>query len=162
MVILVSACLLGLFTRYDGMQSKNQQVLDILKEHTLVPVCPEQLGGLPTPRPPCEIINGRVIDKNGEDRTAAFVSGAQAACEIYKICDCEAAILKARSPSCGKGQVYDGSFTGQLIKGDGVTARQLMKLAYPVYTEEELPQLAQWISQQTPCKALETPDEKLN
>lgn len=137
MNLLVSACLLGICTRYDGGHSKVQAVLDLASRHTLVPVCPEQLGGLSTPRPPCEIVNGRVLTKNGLDTTDAFVLGAEAAMNIYHLTTCRAAVLKSRSPSCGKDQVYDGSFTGRLTSGHGIFARLLLEAGISVYDETE-------------------------
>jgi len=137
MRILVSACLIGLCTRYDGGHSQNENVLALAKRHILVPVCPEQLGGLPTPRPPCEIRMGKVMSSDGRDRTTMFESGAQQALFVYKVAGCQAAILKARSPSCGKGPVYDGSFAGRLIDGQGVFAKMLNEMSIPVYDEEE-------------------------
>lgn len=143
MVILVSACLLGIPTRYDGGHSCHAGVMSLSKKHVLIPVCPEQLGGLPTPRPPCELTGGCVVDQAGTDKTAAFVSGAEAAMRIYKLCGCEAVILKARSPSCGKGLIYDGSFSGKLTKGSGVFSDLLEKTGCTVYTEDELDTLLQ-------------------
>lgn len=137
MNLLVSACLLGLCTRYDGGHSKAQAVLDLASRHTLVPVCPEQLGGLSTPRPPCEIIHGRVMTKKGQDVTTAFQQGAQASLNIYHLSHCQAAVLKSHSPSCGKDGVYDGSFLGRLRKGQGIFASLLNKAGIPVYDETE-------------------------
>ncbi|MGI6725093.1 MAG: DUF523 domain-containing protein [Christensenellales bacterium] len=137
MRILVSACLIGLCTRYDGNHSQNANVLELSDRHTLVPVCPEQLGGLPTPRPPCEVRLGKVMSRDGKEKTAEFVSGAQQALLVYKTAGCQAAILKARSPSCGKGPIYDGSFTGRLTDGQGVLSKMLNELSIPVYDEEE-------------------------
>lgn len=147
MVILVSACLLGLPTRYDGGHSCHAGVMSLSKKHLLIPVCPEQLGGLPTPRPPCERTGGLVFDQLGTDKTAAFVSGAEAALKIYKLCGCEAAVLKARSPSCGKGLVYDGSFLGKLTNGNGVFTDLLEINACPVYTEDEIDMLLQTLKE---------------
>ncbi|NLE20213.1 MAG: DUF523 domain-containing protein [Clostridiales bacterium] len=141
MRILVSACLLGLDTRYDGKNARSEAVLRLLEGHEAVPVCPEQLGGLPTPRPPCELAGGRVLDIDGQDRTAAFERGAALALETYRLCRCDAAILKARSPSCGKGQVYDGRFSGTTVPGNGVLAERLLKAGIAVYTENELERL---------------------
>jgi len=141
MRILVSACLAGLNTRYDGGHCLSPELAGLASRHTLVPVCPEQLGGLPTPRPPCEIVSGRVQDASGRDRTSAFEQGADQALAICKLSGCGAAILKARSPSCGKGLVYDGSFSGKLVPGNGVLAEKLLREGIPVYTETELDNL---------------------
>lgn len=137
MNILVSACLLGLHTRYDGGQSLSERIRELSLRHTLIPVCPEQLGGLPTPRPPCEIMQGRVLCRDGSDKTAEFEAGAMAALDIYRLSGCEMAILKARSPSCGKGVIYDGSFTGKKVQGSGVFAKALEDQGIRVITEED-------------------------
>ena len=142
MNILVSACLLGLCTRYDGQGKGHPNVLALANKHTLIPVCPEQLGGLPTPRPPAELQpDGRVINTLGQDVTQAFTRGAKMALDIARLTGCEAAILKARSPSCGLGQVYDGSFSGTLKEGTGLFAALCLGSSLPVYTEEHLHQL---------------------
>ena len=139
MKLLVSACLLGLCCRYDGQSKADENVLALLKDHTLILVCPEQLGGLPTPRCPCEIRVDRVIAKDGTDRTKEYRKGAEEALRLCRLFSCEAAVLKARSPSCGAGRVYDGTFTGTLSAGNGVTAELLIQNGIPVYTEENLP-----------------------
>ena len=124
--ILVSACLLGEPCRYDGASVPCEGIIGLAGVHELVPVCPEQLGGLPTPRVPSEIqADGRVVDQNGVDRTDAFKLGAEKAVEVARAHGCTHAILKARSPSCGVCEVYDGSFTGVLVEGEGIAARAL-------------------------------------
>ena len=123
MRLLVSACLLGLDTRYDGMDSRCEDVLLLAKAHTLIPVCPEQLGGMPTPRPPCELRCGRAVARDGRDFTEAFRKGAESALSVFRICGCDAAVLKQRSPSCGNGLVYDGSFRGVLKQGHGFSRK---------------------------------------
>ncbi len=139
MKILCSACLLGVLCRWDGKDSLSQSALSLLGSHELIPVCPEQLGGLPTPRPPCELQpDGRVLSREGEDKTREFCRGADGALKLMKLTGCEAALLKARSPSCGKGRIYDGSFTGTLKTGNGVFAQKLIDLGIPVYTEEDI------------------------
>lgn len=140
MKILVSACLLGTPCRYDG-KSKPVPALERLREmcHTLVPVCPEVLGGLPTPRPPAELqSHGRVVNRAGEDVTASYRKGAELALELARSEGCTLAVLKAKSPSCGCHQVYDGSFTGTLIPGQGVAARLLEESGVRVVDETEL------------------------
>ena len=136
MRILVSACLLGVCCRYDGESRPCRDVMRLRDGVEMVPVCPEQLGGLPTPRPPAEIREGRVITREGQDVTAAYQKGAEEAARLYELLGCEYAILKARSPSCGCGEIYDGTFTGTLIQGDGVTARLLMDRGVTVMTDE--------------------------
>ena len=138
MRILCSACLLGARCRYDGQGKPTQRVIELLKDHQLVPVCPEQLGGLPTPRPPCEMQeDGRVRNKQGDDQSTEFTRGAEEALMLFKLTGCEAALLKARSPSCGKGMIYDGSFSGTLKPGNGVFTQKLVDEGIPVFTEED-------------------------
>ena len=138
MRILISACLLGLCCRYDGQSRECPEAVRLLETHELVPVCPEQLGGLPTPRPPAEICGGRVATRTGEDVTEAYRKGAREALRLYALTGCECAVLKAGSPSCGRDMIYDGSFTGRKIPGMGVTARLLAERGIPVYSEEDL------------------------
>ena len=141
MRILVSACLLGLPTRYDGQSRPCEAVLRLAEQHTLIPVCPEQLGGLPTPRPPAERQrDGRVLTRDGRDVTAAYLSGAESALRVAYLARCEAAILKAKSPACGRGFIYDGSFTGQLVRGDGVLAARCLAEGLRVLDEHEVSQ----------------------
>ena len=140
MNILVSRCLLGDPCRYDG-KSKPVPGIDALKGagHTLIPICPEVMGGLPTPRPPAEIQpDGRVINRAGEDVTAEYAAGAQAALELARKHGCTAAVLKANSPSCGSRFVYDGSFSRTLIPGQGIAARLLHDAGLTVVDEEGL------------------------
>lgn len=134
--ILVSACLLGEPCRYDGKSMPCASVIALGRSHELVPVCPEQLGGLPTPRTPSEIQpDGRVVDRAGIDRTAAFRSGAEAALSIARTHGCTQAILKANSPSCGVHRVYDGSFTSTLTDGQGIAAALLCEAGIGVFDE---------------------------
>ncbi len=136
MRILVSACLLGVCCRYDGKSKSNDRVLRLAEKHELIPVCPEQLGGLPTPRPPAEIRNGRVISCTGLDVTAQYEKGAA---ETLRLCDllhCDCALLKARSPSCGCETVYDGTFSGTLIPGRGIAVQLLSQPQITVLSEE--------------------------
>ena len=135
---VVSACLAGESCRYDGGCSPCPAVQALVRTGQALPVCPEVLGGLPTPRVPSEIRGGRVVAKDGTDVTGAFTCGAEEALRLALENGCTAAILKARSPSCGSGEIYDGSFTGTLIPGDGVTAALLKQQGLQVITEEEL------------------------
>lgn len=139
--ILVSACLLGAACKYSGGDNYCPQVAALLKDYQLVPVCPEQLGGLPTPRTPAERQGDRVIAKDGRDVTAAYLRGAQEALKLAKLFGCDTAILKARSPSCGAQGIYDGTFTGTVIPGSGVTAELLRGAGLRILTEEESDQL---------------------
>ena len=138
MRILVSACLLGVCCRYDGQSKACPAALELLKHHELIPICPEQLGGLPTPRPPAEIQGNRVINRERTDVTAQYQKGAEETTRLYQVLGCDCAVLKARSPSCGCGEVYDGSFSGTLVPGDGITAQALKRRGVRVLTEETL------------------------
>lgn len=124
-MMIVSACLAGFPCRYDGKARPSTEIMELVKTGKAIPVCPEQLGGLPTPRPPCEIREGRVVDVAGADRTEAFRRGAQAVLELAKTYGATQAVLQNRSPSCGSGWIYDGTFSKTLTAGDGVTARLL-------------------------------------
>lgn len=138
MNILVSACLLGQSCRYDGSDCYQAGIERLKAKHHLIPVCPEIYGGLPTPREPAEIIGGRVITKCGANVTAAFEKGARETLALARLLDCRVAVLKAKSPSCGRGQIYDGSFSGRLIDGSGILARLLMDEGLTVLTETEI------------------------
>ena len=140
-VILVSNCLLGCTCRYKGDDCKNDRILALAENNTLVGVCPEQMGGLPTPRDPSEIVGDKVVSSAGKDVTAEYRKGAQTALYLAKLNHADFAILKAKSPSCGKGLIYDGTFTGNKIPGNGVTVSLLQKNGIPVYTEDELDHL---------------------
>jgi len=147
-MILVSACLLGLCTRYDGGHNRHALLAAPAAAGRVVPVCPEQLGGLPTPRPAAEIVGGdgadvlagraRVIDCQGADRTAAFVRGAEETLKLARAFPVAAAVFKAGSPSCGVGCIYDGSFRRIVRGGSGVAASLLAAAGFTLYTEEEL------------------------
>jgi len=135
---LCSACLLGIKCRYDGQSALNEKVVELSKEEKLLPVCPEVLGGLPIPRDQAEIKNNKVITKSGKDITSFFEKGANEILKTAKSFDIKEAILKQRSPSCGCGQIYDGTFSGKTIKGDGVTTALLKKNGIKVINEEDL------------------------
>ena len=136
--LLISACLLGVPCRYDG-KSKPVAKIDALREkYELIPVCPEQLGGLPTPRTPSERRDNCVVMADGTDVTAQYQRGARSALELYRREGCIAAVLKERSPSCGSGEIYDGTFTHTVISSDGVTAELLKQSGIKVYGETEL------------------------
>lgn len=140
MRILISACLLGARCRYDGAAKLHTLVSALAQRHELVPVCPEQLGGLPTPRPPAERQDGRVVTRSG-DVTEQYRRGAEETLKLCQLLGCEAAVLKERSPSCGHGQIYDGTFSGVLTVGDGVTAELLTAHDIPVYGESRIEEL---------------------
>lgn len=138
MNILVSACLLGAACRYDGEAKENEKAVKLLETERLIPVCPEQLGGMATPRLPAERQGDRVINKTGEDVTEHYQKGAEETLKLAKLYQCSCAILKERSPSCGCGQIYDGTFSRTLTDGDGVTARLLKEHGIVVMGESEL------------------------
>lgn len=143
MNILVSWCLLGEPCRYDG-QSRPAPELKRLKErgHCLVPVCPEVLGGLPTPRHPAELQpDGRVVNREGVDVTGEYLAGAELALELAEKWRCTVAVLKEKSPSCGGREVYDGTFSGRLVPGQGLTARLLEQNGVRVLGESQLAEL---------------------
>lgn len=136
--ILISACLLGEKCRYDGESKIAPKVIALSEKYNLIAVCPEVLGGLKTPRVPCEIAGSRVLGKDKTDKTAEYMRGAKEALRLAKENNCKTAILKSKSPSCGKGLIYDGTFSGKLKVGDGVTAKLLTENGIRVLTEEEI------------------------
>lgn len=135
---LCSACLLGIKCRYDGMGKPNEAVISLSKKEILIPICPEQLGGLPTPRIPSEQRGNKVLTKDGKDVTPQFKRGAEETLKIAKMFGIKEAILKQKSPSCGCGEIYDGTFSGKTIKGDGITAALLKSSGIKVISEEDL------------------------
>lgn len=140
--LLVSACLLGVPCRYDG-GSQPLKGLDALAErYEVIPVCPEQLGGLSTPRPPSERRGSRVVTLDGADVTDAFRRGAEETVRLARRRGAKLALLKARSPSCGFGAIYDGRFTGRLVEGSGVAAEALARADIDIYSEAQLDRLA--------------------
>ncbi|MBQ8546050.1 MAG: DUF523 domain-containing protein [Clostridia bacterium] len=141
MKILVSACLLAYPCRYDGKSKPCEEVVLLKKEHTLIPVCPEELGGLKTPRIPAEIKGDRVVRQDGKDVTLEYNLGAEKTLQIAKEQGIFVAILKSKSPSCGNKQIYDGNFEKRLIDGKGITARLLENNNIKVISENELEEL---------------------
>lgn len=141
-MILVSACLVGLNCKYNGENNFNQEIFDMVKSGEAIFVCPEQLGGLSTPRIPAEIkyIDGKkcVITKDGRDVTKEYEKGAKETLKLMKELGINKAILKANSPSCGCGSIYDGAFSGTKIDGNGITTQFLLDNGIEVITEEEL------------------------
>lgn len=142
---LVSACLFGINCRYDGENNLDEKVMELAEESVLIPVCPEQLGGLETPRKPMTISgggsavldgSGKVTDRDGRDLTDNLVRGAEETLKVAEAYDVEEAILKARSPSCGSGEVYKGE--SELVEKDGVTAALLKRNDIRVISEEDL------------------------
>lgn len=138
MKIMVSACLLGDNVKYNGGNNRHEKVLEYIKGHEVVPVCPEMLGGLPVPRAPGEIQDGIVRNEDGTSVDYEYRTGAAKAMEIAESERIDMAILQSRSPSCGVNQIYDGSFTGRKIKGMGVFARLLSEKGYKVVDAEDI------------------------
>lgn len=138
MKILVSACLLGKNCKYNGGNNLNQGVLDFIEGHEVIGVCPEQLGGLSTPRLPAEIVDGVVTNKEGVSVDAQFRKGAQTALAVALEKKVDLAILQSRSPSCGVKEIYDGSFSGKKIKGQGVFAKLLSAHGIKVLDAEDV------------------------
>lgn len=146
--IAVSACLLGVACRYDGGSKPSQAVCDFIKTHdvNVVRICPEAMGGLSVPHPAHEITydaqgNRRVVDAQGNDSTKAFEGGARAACRSAQRKGCTHAILKAKSPSCGVGEVYDGTFSKTVVDGDGLAAELLRNAGIKLATEKDFDQV---------------------
>lgn len=146
-MFIVSACLLGVNCRYDGGGYHDELILELAAQGMAIPVCPEQLGGCGTPRPPCEICGGSgadvldgkcsVISAEGEDKTDLFIRGAKETLKIAEAYGIKKAVLKARSPSCGCGRIYDGTFSGKTAEGNGVTAELLIRSGIEVLSDEE-------------------------
>lgn len=147
-MIAVSACLLGINCKYNGNNNENEKVVNYLKDKKFILICPEQLGGLSTPRYPAEIINGdgysvinnesKIVDKNNKDVSSEFIKGANESLKIAQIYRCREAILKEGSPSCGSNFIYDGSFSGKKISGVGTTTALFRKNGIKVINETEL------------------------
>lgn len=145
MNILVSACLLGVNCRYSGKGELCQELQKLMKEHRLIPVCPEQLGGLATPRTPAERVKDRVVTQMGEDVTAQYEKGARETAGLAELFGCRCAVLKERSPSCGNGRIYDGTFSRQLVSGDGTAAALLKERGVRIFGETEIEKLKQYL-----------------
>lgn len=130
--ILVSACLIGRPCRYDGKHQLREEVTVLHEEGLTIAVCPEEMGGLSTPRAPAERIGDKVMDKNGKDVTAEYKCGAQKALEIALKFGVKEAMLKSKSPMCGCGRIYDGTYSGKTIEGNGVLAEMLINAGIEV------------------------------
>ena len=137
---MISACLLGVNCKYDGGNNRlpDETIGKLVSQYELIPVCPECYGGLTTPRTPSERLGDRVVSKTGVDVTAQFNKGAEAALYLARLFNVKTAILKANSPSCGIGTIYDGTFTGTLTGGDGVTAELLKAHGIKIMNENAL------------------------
>ena len=149
MNILVSACLLGFDVKYDGTnnsRSLDERKLKLLMQNAhIIPVCPESLGGLCCPRSPCERVKNRVMNKNGEDKTAQFEKGAQQVLKAAEMFGCRYALLKENSPSCGYGRIYDGTFSHTTKEGSGVTAELLAENGIKIFGESGIDALLEEI-----------------
>lgn len=135
--ILVSACLLGEKCRYDGKDNKMEKLITYLQDKEVYPICPEVWGGLSTPRVPSEIVEDKVINQLGEDTTEAFYKGAKQALKVAQDHGIKKAILKSKSPSCGSGLVYDGTFSRKLIEKDGICAKMLKEHGILIMSSDE-------------------------
>ena len=140
MTILVSACLLGENCKYNGGNNRNERVLRYVEGHEVIPVCPEMLGGLPCPRKPVEWVGSRVLTKDGDDCTEAFRLGVGKAMALIADKQVDLAILQSRSPTCGVKQIYDGTFSGVRIEGQGALARALKEKGIPLMDAEDVPE----------------------
>ena len=138
MKIMVSACLLGENCKYDGGNNRNERLLEMLAGHEVIPVCPEVAGGLPVPRIPVEIVNGKAVNRSGEDVDTAFRKGAEKTLETAEREKPDLIILQSRSPSCGVKEIYDGTFTGKKIPGHGIFAGMAVSAGYKVIDVEDL------------------------
>lgn len=138
--VLISACLLGVDCKYNGSNNKlDDKIIHSLKEkYNLIPVCPEIMGGMPTPRNPVEITDGKVFDYDGEEFTKEFEKGSEEVVKLAKLYDATIAILKENSPSCGSNYIYDGTFNHQKIKGMGIAAHKLSKENIKLFSEENV------------------------
>ncbi len=141
---VISACLAGEPCRYNGESQLHPLVKKLAERGQVLLVCPEVLAGLPIPRPACEIAGGKVLARDGTDLTDLFNQGAKIALDMALDVGCTKAVLKSRSPSCGKGMVYDGTFTGTLIPGNGVFADTLIEYGIDVITEDDLEVMWGW------------------
>lgn len=136
--LLISACLLGKNTKYNGKNNYRFETEALKTKYRLIPVCPEVLGGLGIPRKPSEIRQGRVLDSSGLDVSEYFIRGAEITERLVEKYDIRKALLKEGSPSCGSSEVYDGSFSGKKISGQGITAERLSALGIEIYNETEI------------------------
>lgn len=136
MMIVVSACLAGIECRYNGSSHTMPQIAQMVIKGKAIPICPEILAGLPIPRPPAEQYKDKIISLNGDDQTAQYTAGAKVGLTIALASNCKRAILKSNSPTCGCGLIYDGTFSGKLIHGDGIFTKLLKENGIEVCTEE--------------------------
>ncbi len=136
--ILISACLAGVNCKYNGKNNEHKKIIELIKNKDVILICPEQLGGLKTPRTPAERIKDKVITNDNIDVTKEYQKGAEEVLNLVKKFNIKTAILKSKSPSCGKGKIYDGSFSNTLIYGNGITTELLEKNGIKVISSDEL------------------------
>jgi uncharacterized protein YbbK (DUF523 family) len=158
-MIIVSACLAGVSCRHDGSSKTNKIIQKLVSEKLALPICAEVMGGRPIPRVPCEITGGtaeqvldgsaRVKDKNGNDVTEEILEGVKNVQKAVKRMNVNAVILKTKSPTCGKGRIYDGTFSGQMIDGNGVLTAALLRDGVKVFTEEDCADFAEELLKKT-------------
>ncbi len=139
--LLISACLLGENCKYSGGNNYTPEVEKLKEQFELIPVCPETFGGLQSPREPSERVGNKVLSRSGEDVTEAFRQGAEKTLEIALAHGVSRAVLKERSPSCGSGAIYDGSFSGAVVSGDGVAAELLRRHGVALFGESQIEEL---------------------
>lgn len=149
MNIMISACLLGYKVRYDGSDKLNQELIDILKDHILIPICPEYLAGFSIPHPPIEYKDGRYYTNTLKDVTEIFENGAKLAFDECVKQGVDLVILKTKSPSCGKDLIYDGSFKGNLIKGNGAFTQLLIKNNIATFKEDQIQEIIDYIKEKS-------------
>ena len=147
--VLISACLLGDNVKYSGGNNLTPELVTMLEKYNvkIVKICPECFAGLPIPRVPSEIREDKVFSKDGRDITEEFLSGAEKTYQIAKIKRVDFAILKERSPSCGSSYIYDGSFSGKVIEGQGLTAKKLSKENIIIFSEENLEEIEKYLEE---------------
>ncbi len=145
--VLISACLLGDNVKYSGGNNLRPELIKLLEKYSvkIVKVCPECFGGLPIPRVPSEIKEDKVFSKEGKDVTEEFLKGAEKTSKIAKENQVDFAILKERSPSCGISYIYDGSFSGKIIQGQGITVRKLNEENIKIFSEENLEEIEKYL-----------------
>lgn len=144
-MIGVSSCLAGCKCTFRGSDNLIEIIKDMVDHNKAIMICPEVLGGMTIPRAPCEIKNGRVIDINGQDRTAEYQLGAMKSMEILKQHNVDVVLLKAKSPSCGKNYIYDGTFSHTVVNGDGITCQLLQEHGIIVFNEDEIDKFLKYI-----------------
>ncbi len=137
-MFVISMCLLGTNCTYSGSHNACERAMELFRSGNAIAVCPEQLGGLTTPRIPAEIVGNQVVNESGEDVTRPFQKGVEEAVRLVQMAGCTRALLKSRSPSCGSGKIYDGSFTHTQVNGDGLFAAKLKEMEILVETEEQI------------------------